>query len=149
MHSCINCCSVPRSFGAGRSCWDSWSWGTSPARCCSCWGSSALDVGRMKALDGKHQRRWPGGCLARRDRPSWAAGQAGRRRQRWCRWLTTGSSLLPAQSWFFPSLPPPLPPPAWKVPFAGEISFPSACLGALLLPHCFPCKREGGGPSGS
>lgn len=82
----------PRSAAAERSCWDSWSWGKSsgPPLRESCWNWDP--GGKSWARVGTRQRRWSGGGLAKRDRPSWGAARAGTRRHS-CLWQTASSSF--------------------------------------------------------
>lgn len=91
----------PRSSAAERSCWDSWSSGTSSSRPLreSCWNRDPGGQSWVRVWT--RQRRWSGACLVTRDRPSWEAAQAGTRRHS-CLWQTTSSSFnLKRANWIF------------------------------------------------
>lgn len=88
----VACRRSPHFAAAERSCWDSWSWGKSsgPPLRESYWNWDP--GGKSWVRVWTRQRRWSGGGLVRRDRPSWEVAQAGTRRHS-CLWQTTSSSF--------------------------------------------------------
>lgn len=89
---CAACHLSPHSAAAERSCSDSWSSGksSSPPLRESCWNWDP--GGKSWVRVWTRQKRWSGGGLVTRDRPSWGVAQAGTRRHS-CLWQTTSSSF--------------------------------------------------------